>query len=302
MSGTLPRRYLPSIASLRAIEALDRLGSATAAAEDLSLTQSAVSRQLQQLEEQLGISLIQRDKRQMNLTETGRQYASDIRGALQSIAKASMGLHSRPGAKGLSLAILPSFGMRWLVPRLAHFAQLHPDVPVNLSTRLTDVEFDADGFDAAILYGDGYWPDAQALKLADEQVIPVCSPALAKSSGFETAADLTGGNLLHIATRPDAWDDWLRARGAPPPVRSGALFDQFSAITQAAIHGLGVALLPDFIAKTELSSGKLKSVVEGYSPSLNGYYLVWPKHKATDPALLLFREWIETQTEDNLPR
>ncbi|WP_424434919.1 LysR substrate-binding domain-containing protein [Planktotalea sp.] len=301
---SLPRRYLPSMASLRALEALDRHGTATGAAQELSLTQSAVSRQLQVLEEQLGVPLILREKRRMRMSDAGARYAQEIRAALAQIARASMQLHLDPGAGGLSLAILPSFGMRWLVPRLAHFAALNPDVTVNLSTRLTAVNFLADPFDAAIQYGDGHWPECQSLLLREETLIPVCAPGLLEGGALASAGALSALPLLHIQTRPDAWNTWLASHGAPVPGSAGARFDQFSTITQAAIHGLGVALLPDFIAEQELASGRLITAYGGPTRALGAYYLVWPETNTQNPALSVFRDWIATQTEgeDGLPR
>lgn len=303
-ASSLPRRYLPSLASLRALEALDRLGTATAAAEELALTQSAVSRQLQILEEQLGATLFIREKRRMRMSEAGARYASEVRAALNQITRASMQLHVHPGAGGLSLAILPSFGMRWLVPRLAHFAALHPDVTVNLSTRLTPVAFQSDPFDAAIQYGSGHWADCQSLLLREETLIPVCAPALLSETRITTPADLSALPLLHIETRPEAWNSWLASHGAPPPKTAGARFDQFSTITQAAIHGLGVALLPDFIAEQELATGRLIPAYGGPTRALGAYYLVWPDSNGQNPALRVFRDWIATQSEgeDGLPR
>lgn len=305
MSNTsLPRRYLPSMASLRALEALDRHGTATAAAEELALTQSAVSRQLQTLEEQLGTALFVREKRRMRMTEKGAHYASEVREALGQIGRASMQLHARHGTGGLSLAILPSFGMRWLVPRLAQFAQLHPDVTVNLSTRLNHTDFDADPFDAAIRYGTGQWPNAQSLLLRHENVIPVCAPSLLPNGPLKDVRDVANLPLLHIGTRPNAWADWLQSHNAPAPKSTGILFDQFSTITQAAIHGMGAALMPDFLAEQSLANGDLMTVFGQATPSPNSYYLVWPNNKSSDPALGLFRDWISTQTEDEdyLPR
>jgi len=298
---SLPRRFLPSIASLRAMEALDRLGTATAAAEELNLTQSAVSRQIQALEDQLGAELLHRSKRRMHPTEQGARYAAEIRGALAQIAKASMQVHTGTAAHGISLAILPSFGMRWLVPRLAGFARLHPDVPVNMSTRLAHESFELDPFDAAIRYGVGQWTGCGALLLSEERILPVCSPDFLDEP-VHSASDLADMSLLHIETRPRAWTDWLSARGAHSRETSGAWFDQFSTITQAAIHGLGVALLPDFIAEPEIAAGRLVPAFGGYSPSDKAYFLVWPDSKAGSPGVRLFRDWIATQTEDNLPR
>ena len=147
------RRLLPSIASLRALEALDRLGSATAAAEELNQTQSAVSRQLQALEAQLGTELIIRERKSMRLTPAAVEYAATVRSALQSIARASLKVQVNPTGGSLNLAILPTFGMRWLVPRLPDFASRHPDITINMATRLKPFEFSDEPFDAAIHFG-----------------------------------------------------------------------------------------------------------------------------------------------------
>ncbi|MCZ4351333.1 LysR substrate-binding domain-containing protein [Roseovarius aestuarii] len=301
---SLPRRFLPSIASLRALEALDRLGSATAAAEALSQSQSAVSRQLQSLEEQLGASLIRREGRGMRLTPQGGEYAQAVRGALNQIARASMKAALNPAGGSLSLAILPTFGMRWLVPRLPDFARIHPEVTINLSTRLRAFDFDAEGFDAAIHFGRADWPGTQAIKLHPEQVVAVCAPALLDAHSITSAQDLLTLPLLHIETRPEAWPAWFATQGIDAPRVPGTVHDQFSTITQAALHGLGVALLPDYLAAHDLAAGRLTPVWGGPTPSPGAYWLVWPVSKAEDGALRKFRDWIQGQigADDLLPR
>ena len=147
------RRLYPSLAGLRALEALDRLGSATDVANEMALTQSAVSRQFQALEAQLGTALIRRDNRRLSLTPAAQAYVARIRPALEQIAQASVQLQVTPAGGTINLAILPTFGMRWLVPRLPDFARRHPDVTVNLATRIRPCDFAADPFDAAIEFG-----------------------------------------------------------------------------------------------------------------------------------------------------
>ena len=298
-----PRRLLPSIASLRAIEALDRLGSATAAADELALSQSAVSRQLQTLEEQLGIALILRQGRGMVLTPAARDYAATIRHALQQISQASLKLTVNPSGGTLDLAILPTFGMRWLVPRLADFARLHPEVTINLATRLKPFNFALEAFDAAIHFGNADWPATQHLRLKTERVIAVCAPELL-SAPLAAPQALLRLPLLHIETRPDAWQHWFAAHGVEATAIAGTVHDQFSTITQAALHGLGVALLPDYLAEQDLATGKLVTAWGGLTESAGAYYLVWPQEKSADPALLKFRDWLAGQSEDEdlLPR
>ncbi|MDK3018276.1 LysR family transcriptional regulator [Pseudodonghicola flavimaris] len=300
-----PRRFLPSIASLRALEALDRLGSASAVAEELALTQSAISRQLQTLETQMGVSLIQRSRKRLTLTQAARDYVTDIRPALHQIAQASMRLQVPQTGGALNLAILPAFGMRWLMPRLPEFARVHPEVTINMATRLQPFNFAAEPFDAAIHFGTGVWPGADRLLLKHEQMLPVCAPDLLLGRPTGDPAALLQLPLLHIQTRPHAWQDWFAQKGIDSPgAVPGTLYDQFSAIIQAALHGLGVALLPDYLAEQDLAMGRL---IAPFGPAVEmdgAYYLVWPQDKSRHAPLTLFRDWLATQAqpEDLLPR
>lgn len=300
----LPRRFLPSIASLRALEALDRLGSATAAADALALTQSAVSRQIQALEEQLGVTLVAKSGRRIGLTPDAVQYAAEVRAALGQIAQASMKVAVNPSGGALNLAILPTFGMRWLVPRLPDFARQHPEVTLNLSTRVNPFNFDTEPFDAAIHFGTSDWPGTASMRLRGEAVIAVCAPEVISARTPSCARDLLDLPLLHIETRPDAWHAWLAAQDVQATRVPGTIYDQFATITQAALHGLGVALLPEYLATGDLEAGRLVPAWGGPTPSPGSYFLIWPEAKATRPALSKFRNWIAGQIgeDDLLPR
>lgn len=302
--STLPRRFLPSTSALRALEALDRLGSATAAAEDLNLSQSAVSRQIQALEEQTGVPMVIREGRRMVLTPDAAQYAADIRAALTKITQATVKLTVNPAGGSLDLAILPTFGMRWLVPRLAEFARLHPEVTINLSTRLKPFNFASEAFDAAIHFGLPEWPGTHAIRLKADAVIAVCAPDLVADQPPRHAQDVLRLPLLHIETRPEAWQAWFAAHGVEAGPVTGTIYDQFATITQAALHGLGVALLPDYLAEQDLATGRLVRAWGGPTASPGAYHLVWPVEKSRDAALLKFRDWLATQAEDEdaLPR
>lgn len=299
-----PRRFLPSIASLRALEALDRLGTATAVAEELSQTQSAVSRQIQALETQLGTALIIRERKKMRLTSAAQDYVAEIRVALEQISQASLKLQVNPDGGSLNLAILPTFGMRWLVPRLAEFAQQHPEVTINMSTRLTRFNFAEEAFDAAIHYGIPDWPEADHLRLLEEQVLPVCAPGFLANDTIAHPRDLLEYPLLQIQTRPQAWSQWFSSYGVQDQGLTGTIYDQFSTITQAAVHGLGIALLPDYLAQQDLQSGRLVAAYGTATRSLGSYYLVWPQKKSRNKSLKKFRDWLASQVEleDGLPR
>lgn len=295
--------HLPPLPALRALEALDRLGSATAVAEEMNLTQSAVSRQLKTLEEQLGVALFLRGNRALRLTPQARTFAATVREVLDRLTEAAMALRLDPSGGALNLAILPSFGMRWLVPRLPDFTLRHPEVTLNMTTRLRPFSFAAEPFDAALHFGTTDWPDTHRLRLMTETVQPLAAPSLVPEVPLPLDA-LRRLPLLHIQTRPDAWARWFIAQGLTPGPLPGATFDQFTAILQAALHGLGVALLPDYLSVAERAAGTLRAVSDAPPVSLGAYYLVWPADRTPSPALMAFRDWLAQQAddEDMLPR
>ena len=292
----LSRRYLPSMPSLLALEAVDRLGSASAAAEELHLTQSAISRQLQVLEGQLGLSLIIRDKHRLRLTPAAQDYCREIRRALQALNQASLTLRANPNGGTLNLAILPAFGMHWLAPRLARFAAQHPEVTVNLSTRLQPFDFATSHFDAAIHYGRQDWAGVDYLPLMQEELLAVASPGLLKTT-LTDANDILSYPLLQLESRTGDWGRWLAHHGSPNQRPPAMLFDQFATMTQGAIHGLGLALLPVFLIERELAENRLIPAFGPPIPSLGSYYLVWPKDPPPRAPLASFRNWIAAERD-----
>ena len=291
-----PRRFLPSISALLAFEAVARLGSATAAAHELALTQSAISRQLKTLEEQLGVALLIRKGRQLIVTDVGLTYVAEVRDILNRLAHASVSVRTNPTGGTLNLAILPAFGMHWLAPRLRDFAQTHPEVTVNLSTRLKPFAIQDSPFDAAIHFGHEDWPGVRYLPLMPETVVPVCSPDQIDAP-LSHAEDMLKHPLLHLETRPRGWARWLAALGVDTEPPAGMVFDQFSTMAQAAIHGLGVALLPTFFAEPYLRDGQLILASAQTTQSIGSYYLVWPENREEGAALSSFRNWLAKQAE-----
>lgn len=291
----LPRRYLPPIPALMALEAVDRLGTASEAAKELSLTQGAISRALQSLEQQLGVPLLIRERQRLRLTPAGRDYVAEVRKALHLLASASITLRANPTGGSLNLAILPAFGMHWLAPRLARFAQTHPEVTINLSTRLRPFDFQGSTFDAAIHYGRQDWPGVAYLKLMDEEVLAVAAP------GFPTltkATDLLHHPLLQLESRTGDWGRWLAHHGNPGLRPPGMLFDQFATLTQGAIHGMGAALIPTFLIERELAEGRLIPIFGPPVPALGSYYLVWPNTLPERAPLRSLRLWLQSEATD----
>lgn len=292
----LPRRYLPSLSSLLALEAVDRLGSASAAAAELALTQGAVSRQMQVLERQLGVTLLRRERQRLFLTPAAKDYVQEVRKALNMLASGALTLRANPTGGSLNLAILPAFGMHWLAPRLPAFVRAHPEVTLNLSTQLRPFDFATQTFDAAIHYGRQDWPGAHALKLMDEDVLAVASPALVPR-GLETARQVLDHPLLQLDSRTGDWGRWLAHHQVPGQRPPAMLFDQFATMTQGAVHGLGLAILPLFLIARELDEGRLVPVFGGPVRSEASYALVWPRDRPERGPLMSFRTWLAAEVD-----
>ncbi len=288
-------RSLPSTTALQAFESAAFHLSITRAADELHLTQGAVSRQIQALEEHLGTELFHRERQRIRLSPAGQRYLEHVRAAFDRLEGAALELRAvRRGGGSLHLAILPTYGTKWLIPRFPSFAEQHPGVQVHFTTRLVPFDFAGEDLDAAIHYGEGVWPGATLEKLMDEEVRVVCSDGYRKKAKLRTPVDLRPATLLQIATRPHAWDDWLAARGVGGvDGRRGPRFEHHTMVLQAAIAGLGVAVLPTFVVDDELAAGRL---VEAFADTLvrtgKAYWLAVPEGRAELPALAAFRAWL----------
>jgi LysR family glycine cleavage system transcriptional activator len=294
----LQRRLLPSTAALAAFDSVCRLGSFSAAAVELTLTQAAISRQILTLEERLNTTLFMRGGRGVALTPQGAVYHKTIQEALGLIRSAS--LHAMTGSPSatLNLAILPTFGTRWLLPRIPTFVSEHPEVTLNFATRIGVFDFAREGIDAAIHIGGNDWPNAECTFLMEEIVAPVCSPAFLKDNAIVSEQDLLRMPLLQMRSRPLAWEDWFSSFGIDgrPPANMG--FEQFLGVAQACVAGLGVALMPLFLIRPELDSGQLIVASQHWVRSRSNYYLVSPEARETSKPVSVFRDWLLRQTAE----
>ncbi|MCU4120440.1 LysR family transcriptional regulator [Variovorax sp. N23] len=287
------KSFLPPVADLLAFEAAARHHSISRAADELHLTQSAVSRQIRQLEQQLGIALFHRVRQRIVLTDIGRVYAADVRAVLQQLSGASQKVMASAGGGLLNLAVLPTLGTRWLIPRLGGFVERHPEVTVNFAARSEPFDFAQEPFDAAIHFGAPHWAGAACAYLMHEAVVPVCSPAFAARHAIRQPEDLAAVVLLQQSTRPTQWAEWFEQVGvAGAPALRGPRFEQFAMIAQAAVSGLGAALLPSFLVEAEIAAGALTVLFPQALTSDDAYYLVYPESRAQVPLLLAFRAWI----------
>lgn len=287
-----PRRFLPSLKLLLAFDAVVRNRSVTAAAQELDLTQSTVSRLILSLEAQLGSELFAREKRKLIPTAAALTYQRDVSNALDIILRSTMGVVTNPEGGTISLAVLPTFATRWLGPRLNGFLNAHPGVSVNLSTRLSRLDFESEAFDAAICFGEEPWPGTDHVKLLDETVTACVAPAFAAEHVLEKQSDFANLPLLNLESRPTVWEDWFDGQGIAHTHGAGMMMDQFSMVVQAAISGLGIAALPDYLARIEISEGRLVPVLRQAVPVRGSYWLVWPANKSDDAPLIAFRNYL----------
>ena len=284
MTFATQRSLLPSLGALQAFEAAARHGSFTRAAEELNLTQGAVSRQVAALEQTLGVPLFERVRQRVTLTPAGLAYAAEVRDALSRIAAATMSAMAFRGAGGtLALAILPTFGTRWLIPRLPDFFQKHPEVTINFATRIRPFDFRQEPLDAAIHFGDPHWPGAAMHRLMGEVIVPVASPALIARVGLK-APPTCCARRCSAVDPPARLGRMAGAQGlAPAQALLGPSFEQFAMVAQAAVAGLGMAIVPRMLVEEELRSGALAVPFDRPIDSRQGYWLVYPEEKR-DPA------------------
>jgi DNA-binding transcriptional LysR family regulator len=281
--------------ALQVFDAAARHSSFTRAAAELCVTQSAVSRQIKLLEDFIGQQLFYRAKTGLILTATGSEYAAVVRTILDQAEDATLKLMSFGGkANTLMLAVLPTFGSRWLVPRLGDFMSLHPSVQLNITTYLEPFDFEESDVDLALHFGTDAWPGVVCHRLMGEVAIPVCAPSLLGGRcPLEDPRDVRNYPLLQHVTRPTAWLDWFaQLGGSGTEALVGPRFDQFYMVIQAAISGLGVALLPRFLVRDELARGQLILAAHHQLETASAYWLVYPERKANLPAVTQFRDWL----------
>lgn len=293
--------YTPTVHELSAFVASAELGSASAAALALNLTQSAVSRSIASLEQRLGVRLFMRVRQRLVLTDAGRamlREASQILGKLDNTARMVMAFGGSESV--LRLAVLPSFANHWLIPRLTAFAQRHPQIGLDLAPALSAVDFDQTPFDAALQRRQMARPGTITLELCKERLIAVASPHLV-GSGMLAPDVLVEFPLIQQSTRPQLWADWLQAAALEPFQRvRGPRFEHFDMVLAAAEAGLGVGLVPDIFAADGLARGALtmpcQIAVAGASP----YALIWPPAAQDRPSLRAFVDWLKATEARNM--
>jgi len=288
---THKRRMFPPTSMLVAFEAVARTGSFTLAAKELSLTQSAISRQVRALEKQLDCALLVRSNRRVKLTTPGQEYVDDIRAALRTIRDATIKVITKRPDNVLRIATLPTFGTRWLMPRIADFVAKNPEITLNFTTRIGRFDLVADNLDLAIYHGSPDWPNVNCTLLMNETLVPVVSLAIAKDNGIKSPKDILRFKLLSLHSRPEAWENWFEAQGIHGSENSGMSFEHFSTLSQACIAGVGVALMPEFLIEPELERQDLVRVGPRIQND-SAYYVALPVGRGPSKAAEMFKTWL----------
>ncbi|MBC3268816.1 LysR family transcriptional regulator [Pseudomonas sp. SWRI81] len=290
------RRKIPSTAALISFEAAARHESFTRAAEELSLTQGAICRQIASLEEFLGVELFRRSRRGVKLTEAGLSYSRRVATQLDAVERDTLSVMGQQGTNVIELAVVPTFGTQWLLPRLKDFQLKHPEVTVNLTNRTRPFLFADTEFDAAIYFGDADWSGTESHRLMGENPMPVCSPALLQNQEQLTAQAIAELPLLQQTTRPYAWRQWFNSQQLNiPRDMTGPRYELFSMLAQAAMHDMGIALIPPFLIQRELAEKRLVVANSRTLASIKAYYLMIPERKVESASLKAFRDWLVNQ-------
>jgi LysR family glycine cleavage system transcriptional activator len=293
-------RRLPPLNGVKAFEAAARSESFTRAAEELSVTQGAISHQVKALETTLGLKLFHRERQRLMLTEAGRDYLAVIRDALDQIAAGTERLLQRQQSGVLTVSTSPDFAAKWLVNRLGRFAEKHPGVDLRVSATAHYVDFARDDVDIAIRHGDGNWPGLDVQRLYSERLFPVCSPKLATGRNrIRKAADLLKFPLLRLEDTKN-WTRLFEAAGVKAKVGPGPVLNRASMLIDAAIDGQGIALARTALAAWDLVNGRLVRPIDVSLRMANTYWFVCPKAASNVPKVAAFRNWVLAEVaEDN---
>lgn len=283
---------LPPLNPLRTFEAAARLCSLTSAAEELNVSQVAVSRQVRVLEDYLGVALFRRLHRGIELTREGKELYQGITQAFQDISNAARKVSRRGRRNILSIQSYTTFSQRWLIPRLANFHDANESIEVRLSSSLAPVEFETQNIDASIRSGHGDWPDLHAEKLVDIELIPICSPMLMESAKLKSPQDLSHVRLLHSMARPNDWASWLSAAGANIDADAGIRLDNSALAYEAASMNIGVAIAVKVFVERQIQNGSFIAPFETTLKTGEGYYLTWPRNMKPSEPLLKFLSWM----------
>ncbi len=295
-------RRLPPLNALKAFEAAARSESFTRAAEELGVTQGAVSHQVKALEATLGIKLFNRERQRLVITEAGREYLSVVRDAFDRIAVGTERLVQRQSSGILTVSTSPDFAAKWLVHRLGRFAESHPEIDLRVSATADHVDFAREDVDLAVRHGDGNWAGLHVVRLCPEQLFPVCSPKLvSRRKRITTASDLLKFPLLRLNDWK-TWTRWFEAAGVTDPVAHGPILNRASMLIDAALDGQGVALARTALAAWDIINGRLVRPIDVSLRMSKTYWIVCPNVTSSVPKIATFRNWLLAEAAEDARR
>ena len=287
---------IPSLNGLKAFESAARHMSFTRAAEELNVTQTAVSHQIRRLEDELGVRLFLRLKDGLALTAEGQAYLPGVKCAFEQLRQCTEALWEPKKSSTLTISTLVSLASKWLLPRLAGFQEEHPNIDVRVSASTDLVDFRCGGVDAAIRYGNGHWSGLRADWLMSDEVFPVCSPRLLSSAHpLREPRDLVNHTLLQVSGMTGGdWNDWLQAARVEGELKKSSrlTFDLAMMAVQAAVNGMGVCIGRTSYVESDLKSGALVEPFNFRLKSAHGFYLVSPIEYAESSKITAFRTWL----------
>jgi LysR family transcriptional regulator, glycine cleavage system transcriptional activator len=289
----LKRGEVPSIGGLTSFVAAAEHGSFTRAGSELNLTQGAVSRQINELESRLGIRLFERVRKRVVLTDAGKVYFTHVKKALDDLSRATQKVVSFSNNTFLNLVVLPTFATRWLIPRLSRFQNQNPRIMIQLTTRQHPADFSIEPFDAAVFHETTNWPKTIAHHLMDADMLAVCSPKLKARDAIKTPPDLANFPLLHMMATPGRWAESMAEAGVTlnGPLH-GHAYQNFAMLAQAAIDGLGIALLPRYLVEEDIQDKRLEVIGSEFLNIRSSYYLILPETRASSDVVLAFADWL----------
>src|SRR5882762_10036835 len=283
-----------SIETFRFFEAAARHLNFTHAAKEMHVTHGAVSQRIKRLEEHLGTPPFRRSGRGMLLTDEGRRLMERVRAALSEISEGVEAIRSSDRDRILTVSMLPGFATYWLMPRLAQFIERHPDIEVNIRPTMSLTDFKRDEVDMAVRFGPGAWPGLISIKLYDEELVPVCSPAFRRGRLLRAPGDLLKVPLLHDERQP--WSIWFKAVGLDyRDARQRPRYSDQTLLLAAAIAGLGVALARASLVAADLKSGRLIRLFSRSVPTRNSYFIVYPRGSDSFGKIQVFQQWLLEQ-------
>ncbi|WP_375737866.1 LysR family transcriptional regulator [Pseudomonas boanensis] len=290
----MSKRLLPTMAALQCFESAARHMSFTRAAEELHLTQSAVSKQVAQLEEMLQHLLFHRVRRRLQLTPAGELYLAEVNKILTQVDISSRYILSYGGeTEVLRVATQPTFGARWLIPNLKGFSKRYPNIHLDIRNELEPFDLVQAKADVAFFYGQGSWPGAACIELFGEDVVPVCAPEILSKRPFSSAGELADLVLLQCTSRPEAWHEWFEEQGINTEHSyHGPRFDTFYMCIRAAQAGCGVALVPRFLVEDELAEAKLVIPWKHHKASQGSHFIAYAEQSIDIPKVRSFVDWI----------